>query len=105
MIHFAKAIVAAPLFGALALGATALPAQAQDTRTIEVRYSDLNLSTAEGRQSLQTRVRSAAKNVCGGQPTTSYGPEKIAYTHCFTAAMKSANAQVASLTAPVLASR
>lgn len=105
MIRFAQALVVAPLFAALALNATALPAHAQEIRTIEVRTADLNLSSVEGRKSLQIRVRSAAKNVCGGRPVSTFGPDYVAYQKCFTAAMSSANEQVALRTAPVLASR
>lgn len=105
MVRFVQALVAAPLLGALALNAAALPARADAARTIEVRYSDLNLSTAEGRKSLQSRVRRAAKTVCGGQPTVGSLGEMIAFDKCFTSAMAGSNAQIAARTAPVLAAR
>ena len=42
----------------------AAPAMA-DWKSKEVRYADLDLSSAEGRDRLQTRIRQAVKQVCG----------------------------------------
>lgn len=42
----------------------AAPAMA-DVKTKEVRHADLDLSSAEGRDRLQTRIRQAVKQVCG----------------------------------------
>lgn len=55
-------LLAAPLVAAT----TVAPAAAQDdTRSIIVRYDDLNLASASGRERLETRVRSAVRQVCG----------------------------------------
>lgn len=40
--------------------------QAQDTVSVRVPYSDLNLASQEGQGRLQTRIFSAAKYVCEG---------------------------------------
>lgn len=40
------------------------PAMA-NVKTKEVRHADLDLSSAEGRERLQTRIRQAVKQVCG----------------------------------------
>ena len=42
----------------------AAPAMA-DVKTKEVRHADLDLSSVEGRDRLQTRIRQAVKQVCG----------------------------------------
>ncbi len=90
--------------GTLALSMTALPARAE-THSIEVSHADLNLSTVEGRNALQSRVRSAARTVCGGRPDLRNRAAITAYGTCFSTAMKVSNAQIAARTAPVLASR
>ena len=55
------------LFSLSVLAASALaistPAMA-DTKTKEVRYQDLDLSSVKGQQRLKTRVRQAVKQVC-----------------------------------------
>ncbi|WP_271078080.1 UrcA family protein [Aurantiacibacter sp. MUD61] len=52
----------------IAAAALATPATAQDpgeTVTVYVEYSDLDLSTEQGRDTLHVRLRDAAKEVCG----------------------------------------
>lgn len=100
MNRFASTIA----FGTLALVATALPAQAE-TRSVEVRYSDLSLSTPAGRNALQTRVRSAARDVCSGRLETRDMRSISSFNRCYSAALKAGNLQIAAHTAPVLASR
>jgi UrcA family protein len=49
----------------LALSLTAAaPALAAEAPTAEVRIADLDLSTAQGQQRLETRVKSAARDLC-----------------------------------------
>jgi len=49
-------------------GLGALPAQAQETRTVS--YADLDLSTPSGVAALDSRIASAIKSVCdSGDPT------------------------------------
>ena len=61
-------LLAAPI----ALTSFAVPAAAAEDdgerRTTLVRYDDLNLSTANGRESLATRVKYAVRKVCGSRP-------------------------------------
>lgn len=57
-----KIFAAATLAGALLL--SAVPAFAAD-RSVMVRYGDLDLTTDAGAATLQTRVASAVKQVCG----------------------------------------
>jgi len=53
----------------IALAATATfvaaPAFAQDTRSAEVHYADLNLASADGAAALKGRIGRAADKVCG----------------------------------------
>lgn len=51
----------APLFGGLALVATASSAHAEEK---SVSYADLNLATAEGQATLERRIASALEEVC-----------------------------------------
>ena len=51
---------------ALAAAGLAVPAAAADEApSIAVRYSDLNLTSAEGQQQLDRRLERAAREVCG----------------------------------------
>ena len=54
--------VAATILGVAFLAAGA---QAGETNSVTVRYSDLNLNTAAGAKVLYQRINSAAKQVCG----------------------------------------
>jgi UrcA family protein len=57
-------LLAAPV----ALAGFSVPAAAEDDgerHTVIVRYDDLNLSSADGRERLTTRVKSAVQKVCG----------------------------------------
>ena len=59
----------ATLIAATALVTIAVPAIAQtggyETATSEVRFDDLNLSTRSGQASLDARIASAVRKVCG----------------------------------------
>lgn len=52
---------ALPVLAALALGTSAAAAGA---KSVEVRYHDLDLSTAEGQKTLDRRIDRAARGVC-----------------------------------------
>ncbi len=60
------------LFGALALGAIATPAAAEDV-SVTVYYGDLNLSNDRGMKTLKNRVDGAIRQVCGSLATRSIG--------------------------------
>lgn len=51
--------------GAALLAAPAISAQEGEARTTGVAYSDLDLSTEDGRDELDRRIDKAAKEVCG----------------------------------------
>jgi UrcA family protein len=98
-----KFIVAASFFalGATAIGGTALaqePAAASTTSwsvTYPVRYSDLDVSTAKGAQTLYLRIRYAAESLCESAAT--WGKkEGEACVH------KAVNDAVARIDAPLL---
>ncbi|MCL6249977.1 UrcA family protein [Altererythrobacter sp. KTW20L] len=53
------------LAGAALLATGSVAALERDTRTTGVTYRDLDLATEEGRNELNRRIDSAAKQVCG----------------------------------------
>lgn len=63
--------IRATIFALVASGATLTaatgPAFAQDQTSVAVSYRDLNLNSAQGRSTLDQRIRSAARRVCGPQ--------------------------------------
>lgn len=66
MAKFSILMLAAPL----AFAATAAPAAAEEEegRSVVVRYDDLNLASAQGRDRLNSRVKDAIETVCGSRP-------------------------------------
>ena len=55
-------------FAAGAMALSAMPAQAarpQERTGIAVQYRDLDLASADGQRTLETRLDRAARNVCG----------------------------------------
>lgn len=89
-----KSLASAAVLAAAAL--TAPVASAQDTRSIEVRYDDLNLETTAGQARLETRIGSAVRSVCGVAP----GPQSLAHRAasqaCARAARDKASLEVAT---------
>jgi UrcA family protein len=74
----------------------------RDTRSIEVRISDLNLSEARGHRALALRVTRAAKEVCdinGGSELDKLPSAQL----CFTDAKDRAFAQLAARGVPATA--
>ncbi len=76
----------------LALIAVAAPAVAQthETRSVEVAYADLDLTTKAGAKRLETRVRFAAKSVCGPNPGRSLAAQQD-YKNCVNTAITGGN--------------
>jgi UrcA family protein len=74
------------------LGAT--PALASDPASIKVGYSDLNLTTVAGAQTLYKRIKGAARTVCGyeGRNLT----DESAWNSCYRGAIADAVAKVNS---------
>jgi len=69
---------------ALGIAAAASPLAAQDDTQIEVRVSiaDLDLTTKAGQATLDRRLNSAARKVCGGKPSVRDLTVVLAYRAC-----------------------
>jgi UrcA family protein len=88
---------------AAAIVTASVAASAQDivTRHVDVVYSDLDLTTAKGRNELEKRVDSAAAMACGGSAVFSStyrdAPQfsQRAFDHCRTKARERALASLA----------
>lgn len=82
----------------LSMTASAAPVVAQDMLTKptsrSVRYDDLDLSNARGRERLETRLRHAANAVCSFWATRDLA-EKQAADRCRAAAFEKAQPKVA----------
>ncbi|MFN0047401.1 MAG: UrcA family protein [Sphingorhabdus sp.] len=78
--------------------AISAPAMAE-TSTVEVKYSDLDLSTAKGQDRLKTRVKQAVKQVCVS-PRAITISDRLDQMQCektaMTKAMPKAERQIAS---------
>ena len=66
-MRVAAVILASAIAGAT-LTASSLPAIAEEPRRSIVSYSDLNLAAPSDRAALHTRIRGAARRVCGNHP-------------------------------------
>ncbi|WP_226016069.1 UrcA family protein [Novosphingobium sp. FKTRR1] len=96
---FTASLVAA-LIAPIALVAPAAhaaePATGVEVASIEVRYGDLNLASAQGQDQLDARLRQAARKVCGA----SFGPmplsEELNARKCYTRALGTAQQTLAS---------
>lgn len=90
---------------AAALTFAAAPARAaNDVRTTEVSYADLNLASIAGQKTLNARIARAASDVCG--PSSYDLRQRMAFNACRTKAIKDATTAVASRRGgAVLASR
>ena len=80
------------------VGAPAIAAEDGAGRQVLVHYRDLDLASADGRKKLTARVKRATYEVCGGRSTVRATLlEHQVYRKCRTAAMRSAEPQLASL--------
>lgn len=90
-------LLAAPV----ALAGFSVPAAAEDDgerHTVVVRYDDLNLSSADGRERLTTRVKYAVQKVCGIRVHSRQGlRERALANRCENSAMADADVKLASL--------
>lgn len=95
MSKLAIALLAAPL----ALVGAAAPAFAgDDVRSVVVRYDDLNLTSASGRDRLTKRVKNAVETVCDSRPH--YRPtlaDRTRAAKCEAIAMRDANVKLAAV--------
>lgn len=89
-------IALAAIGSTMALAGTAAPALAE---TVEVKYADLNLASAEGEQILQRRIDQAAKRACGlDQIRTGTRLKSDESKKCYREAKAQATKQIAALT-------
>jgi UrcA family protein len=77
----------------LGLAAATAPATAEDV-TVSVKYSDLNLTSAEGVQTLEARIAAAVKTVCERPETSRELKSMQAWDSCKSAATAKARAQL-----------
>ncbi len=92
------------LAAALALATIAAPAAfAQSAPTAKVFFGDLNLDTAAGQSTLNSRIAHAARNVCRSTEGRDLA-SRSAWQACFFNAMTGAMGQVPA-TSPLFASR
>lgn len=88
---YRKSILAAGLIG------LAFASQPAFARSIAVPYHDLNLSSPEGQQALDSRVRAAARKVCEITTGRSTLHEMVAERECYDDALSSARKAVADV--------
>ena len=94
MTRNAKYIVAA-IAASLASAAPVTAAENMfEPTTRVVRYDDLDLTSAKGRERLETRVRMAVNSACGYREARSLS-EKVMAERCRKAARQQSEAQVA----------
>ncbi len=93
----AKISILLAAVSAMATGVAAPAVAAEDDppRAV-VRYGDLNLASAAGRDRLTVRVRMAVRRMCGSMTRLTL-QEQVATRRCITAAYKSAEPQLAKL--------
>lgn len=82
----------------LATATVASPAMAQDDdrQSVTIRYDDLNLTSAAGRERLDTRVRVAIRKMCGTEVRAPMR-ERVAAAECEAFAKRSIEPQLAAL--------
>jgi UrcA family protein len=110
-----KSMVVPVAFVALAASATALQAQAMEesavqasrigTDSVVVSLDDLDLGSAEGRKAMDSRLRAAAKQVCGHEGSRRTGSlSHYAKTRaCYKEALADARGQVSEKSLQVVA--
>ena len=82
----------------LSVPAAAAAADDGERRTVVVRYNDLNLASVEGRERLNSRVKSAVRTVCNSRPNYRMTLNDLARAqNCEKATMADADVKLASL--------
>ena len=87
----------APPFRPAMLGVALLlatPALAESGKAIAVRYGDLDLTAAAGKQTFERRITRAAAIVCGGTPDSRDLVGSRAHGRCVASALQSARPAV-----------
>ena len=85
------------LFAVGLLGTTTAWAGPPATRSVEVSFRDLNLSTQSGVAKLYRRIQAAARNVCQYEPTSPRA--QIVWQYCV---LRTVDAAVANVNSPLL---
>ena len=85
------------LFAVCLLGSTIAWAAPPETRSVEVSFRDLDLSTASGAAKLLRRIQAAARNVCQYEPSSPRA--QIIWQYCVRPTV---NAAVANVNSPLL---
>jgi UrcA family protein len=80
------------LFAVCLLGTTPVWAAPPTTRSVEVSFRDLDLSTASGAAKLYRRIQAAARNVCQYEPTSA--KEQSIWKYCVRPTVDAAVARV-----------
>ena len=87
---FTKGLIAAAAVAVSATGLSATAnAQEKIVRTAIVHYDDLDLASAEGRETLEGRLKGAVKQVCGSNQRTLLS-ETLDHQNCMAEAKASA---------------
>jgi UrcA family protein len=94
-------IIAAAAVVLITTAAGAEPVKTQ----VQVRYSDLNLASPDGKATLAKRIEIAANTACDVDPSQRDLAVIAEASRCHAQAIATANVAIASVTAPVLASR
>ena len=91
-------VPAAMLCTTLSFGVTTSPANAEpvgyESRSIDVRTDDVNLTTQSGRDTLDRRIESAARQVCGSGFGNLSLPQRQAQRECMGKARNQARSIV-----------
>jgi UrcA family protein len=85
------------LFAVCLLGTTVTWAVPPATRSVEVSFRDLDLSTASGAAKLYRRIQAAARSVCQYEPTSPRA--QTIWQYCV---LPTVNAAVANVNSPLL---
>lgn len=98
MAKFSLILLSAPI-ACIGLSVPALAADDDgERRTVVVRYDDLNLSSVDGRDRLNSRVKSAVRKVCDSRPNYRQTlHERALALECETVTMADADVKLASL--------
>ena len=91
---FAQTAASLALAAAVLAAGSAVQAADYPSASVQVRVSDIDLSTAAGQDRLMDRVNSAAASVCGGYQGRRSGSEERAYRACRAQAVSAAMPQL-----------
>ncbi|MEP3224964.1 MAG: UrcA family protein [Parasphingorhabdus sp.] len=97
--NLSKAIFAATALAVTATGfSAAANAQGRITKSVEVSYADLDLTSTEGQSALDGRIKGAVRKVCGGFDSKNLR-DAVDHSNCMQEAKQSAKRAQVSLIA------